>query len=81
MEDFNIPSTERKVLLARLQEYIDGGPPYFWAACQLCDLKRLENLVKIARKDPEIVRVIAASTYKMVVHCKLKIVLILSYDG
>ncbi|ESZ95407.1 hypothetical protein SBOR_4202 [Sclerotinia borealis F-4128] len=33
MEDFNIPSKERTILLETLQEVIGNVPPYFWAIC------------------------------------------------
>ena len=70
MEDFNIPSAERVALLKRLQEAMGGAPPYFWAACQVCDLKSLEDLVETARKKPAMARCIAAHTLKMILHCK-----------
>ena len=70
MEDFNIPSTERVALLKRLQEAMGGAPPYFWAACQVCDLKSLEDLVETARKKPAMARCFAAHTLKMILHYK-----------
>jgi hypothetical protein len=70
MEDFNIPSMERVALLKRLQEAMGGAPPYFWAACQVCDLKALEDLVETARRKPTMTRIFAANTFKMVLHCK-----------
>jgi hypothetical protein len=70
MEDFNIPSAERLAPLERLQEAIGGAPPYFWAACQICDLKALENLVEHARISPAIVRILAGQSHTMVLHCK-----------
>jgi hypothetical protein len=70
MEDFNIPSAERVALLERLQEAIGGAPPYFWAACQICDRKTLEDLVEHARIYPAKARIVAAQTYTMVLHCK-----------
>jgi len=70
MEDFNIPSAERVALLERLQEAIDGVTPYFWAACQICDLKALESLVEVACISPAIVRILAGQTHTMVLHCK-----------
>jgi hypothetical protein len=70
MEDFNIPSAERVALLKHLQEAMGDGPPYFWAACQICDLKALEKLVEVVRISPEMARVFAGQTYKMIIHCK-----------
>jgi hypothetical protein len=70
MEDFNIPSVERVALLERLQGAMGGASPYFWAACQICDLKALENLVEHARIYPVHARLVAAGTVKMVLHCK-----------
>jgi hypothetical protein len=70
MEDFNIPGAERVALLERLQEAMGDGPPYFWAACQICDLKALEKLVEHARIYPEMARIFAGQTYKMIIHCK-----------
>jgi hypothetical protein len=70
MEDFNIPSAERVALLERLQEAMGGAPPYFWAACQICDLKALESLVEHARIYPAKARIVAGQTYTMVLHCK-----------
>ena len=70
MEDFNIPSAERVALLERLQKAIGDVPPSFWAACQVCDLKALENMVEIAFINPAIIRISAANTATMVLHCK-----------
>jgi hypothetical protein len=70
MEDFNIPSAERVALLEHLQEAIGGAPPHFWAACQVCDLKALEELVECARKYPGMVRVFTEQTYTMAHYCK-----------
>ena len=67
MEDFNIPSAERVALLERLQEAIGGAPPYFWAACQICDLESLKKLVSL---DPANVGLIAGYAYTMILHCK-----------
>jgi hypothetical protein len=44
MEDFNIPRAERVTLLERLQAAMGSAPPYFCAACQVCDLKALASL-------------------------------------
>ncbi|KAF7880447.1 uncharacterized protein EAF02_007293 [Botrytis sinoallii] len=52
MEDFNIPSNERIVVLKALQEEIGNVPPYFWAFCQVCDLQALQKLTDIARISP-----------------------------
>jgi hypothetical protein len=70
MEDFNIPSAERVALLERLQEVIGGAPKYYWAACQVCDLKTLEELVEHACKYPTQARLIAGQICAMVLHCK-----------
>jgi hypothetical protein len=70
MEDFNIPSAERVALLKRLEEAMGDVPPYFWAACQICDLKALENLVEVARINPAVARIVAGCTVKMILHCK-----------
>jgi len=45
MEDFNQPSPERINLLERLEEVIGTVTPHFWAACQVCDLRALEQLL------------------------------------
>ncbi|KAH8655136.1 hypothetical protein BGZ60DRAFT_495817 [Tricladium varicosporioides] len=66
MEDFNIPSLERIALLKRLQETIGDVPPYFWAACQICDLKALEKLVELASISPAMVQAFAGQTCTMV---------------
>ncbi|KAH6674439.1 hypothetical protein B0J14DRAFT_700116 [Halenospora varia] len=66
MEDFNLPSLERIALLERLQETIGDVPPYFWAACQVCDLKALEKLVEVACISPAIVHALAGQTYTMI---------------
>jgi hypothetical protein len=70
MEDFNIPSAERVALLERLQEAMGGAPPHFWAACQICDLKALEDLVEHARIYPAQARNVATITVQMVLLCK-----------
>jgi hypothetical protein len=69
MEDFNLPSSERIVLLNSLQEAIGDVPPYFWASCQVCDLKALGKLVELARISPAMVRIFAAQTRVLVLHC------------
>jgi hypothetical protein len=70
MEDFNVPTAERVDLLKQLQEAMGGVPPYFWAACQICDLKALEDFIELARRFPAHACIIAAQTYTMVLHCK-----------
>ena len=70
MEDFNVPTAERVALLERLQEAMGGAPPYFWAACQICDPKALEDLVETARKKPTLVRNFATTTVQMILLCK-----------
>jgi hypothetical protein len=69
MEDFNLPSPERVALLERLQKEIGSVPKYFWAACQICDLKALEKLIEVARISPAIVRVLAGQMCTMVLYC------------
>jgi hypothetical protein len=70
MEDFNLPSPERTILLNSLQEVIGDVPPYFWAICQVCDLRALEKLIEIARICPAIVRISATQAYTIVLYCK-----------
>jgi len=70
MEDFNIPTAERVALLERLQEAMGGAPPYFWAACQICDLNALEDLVEYARICPAVVHSAATRTRTMILHCE-----------
>jgi hypothetical protein len=70
MEDFNIPTAERVALLERLQEAMGDAPPYFWAACQVCDLKALDDLVETARINPATACIVAGQTRTMVLHCK-----------
>jgi hypothetical protein len=70
MEDFNIPSAERVALLKRLEKAIGDVPPYFWAACQVCDLKALEKWVEVARISPTIVRVATLQSRTMAQYCK-----------
>ena len=59
MKDFNIPSPERVALLECFQDAMGGAPPYFWAACQVCDLKALKKLVELACTYPAAARIIA----------------------
>jgi HNH endonuclease len=70
MEDFNIPCPERIALLERLQDAMGGAPPYFWAACQVCDLKALGRLVEHARIYPAAARIIAGQCRSMSQYCK-----------
>jgi hypothetical protein len=70
MEDFNVPTAERVALLERLQEAMGGAPPYFWAGCQICDLKALEDLVEHACRYPAHARITALQTRTMVLHCE-----------
>jgi hypothetical protein len=70
MEDFNVPTGERVALLEQLQEAMGGAPPYFWAACQICDLKALEALVELARRHPAWVRGMATLTRTMILRCE-----------
>jgi hypothetical protein len=70
MEDFNVPTAERVELLKQLQKAMGGAPPYFWAACQICDLKALEDLVECARRYPAVVRNAATHARTTILHCK-----------
>ena len=70
MEDFNIPSAERVAVLTRLQEAMGDVQPYFWAACQVCDLKALEKLVDSARNTPGVVRIFAGQCRTKALYCK-----------
>ncbi|PVH83703.1 hypothetical protein DL98DRAFT_528998 [Cadophora sp. DSE1049] len=65
MEDFNLPSPERIALLERLQESIGDVPPHFWAACQICDLDALKNLVNCGHEYPNILSGLTLQTYTM----------------
>lgn len=67
--DFNLPTEERLALLKDLQAEIGDVPLHFWAACQLCDLQSLTQLVQVARISPAVIRVIAAYTIDMVKDC------------
>ena len=70
MEEYNQQSLERIDLLNCLQEAIGGAPPHFWAACQICDLKALERMIKCGREYPEMFRGFAQQTYTMAHYCK-----------
>ncbi|KAH7317338.1 hypothetical protein BKA65DRAFT_483571 [Rhexocercosporidium sp. MPI-PUGE-AT-0058] len=65
-EDCNLPSQERVSLLERLQISLGDVPPRFWAACHLCDVRKLELLVQTAELNPNIVHIAAGQTYTMV---------------
>ncbi|TVY91923.1 hypothetical protein LAWI1_G004437 [Lachnellula willkommii] len=65
-EDYNLPSEERLGLLQRLQDACGDGPPHFWAACHLCDTKKLLVSVQIAEMSPETIHVIAGQTRNMI---------------
>jgi hypothetical protein len=69
-EDFNIPSKEREALLTRLQDAIGDVPPHFWAACQVCHVKALEKLVKVARTSPDIVHIYARQSHTIAQYYK-----------
>ncbi|KAJ5836865.1 hypothetical protein N7447_002891 [Penicillium robsamsonii] len=49
-ENFNIPSTQRKIMIRRLKKALleQEVPTPFWAVVQLCDLEKLEYIVQIA---------------------------------
>ncbi|KAF7946224.1 hypothetical protein EAE96_009226 [Botrytis aclada] len=68
MEDFNIPSNERIVLLKALQEEIGDVPLYFWAFCQVCDLQALPKLIDVARISPAIVRILATQAFTAILY-------------
>ena len=70
MEDFNIPSPERRALLERLQEAIGDTTLHFWAACHVCDLQALEKLVEFASTSPTLVHIAAGQSQTLAQHCK-----------
>jgi hypothetical protein len=70
MEDFNLPSSERVALLEGLQESIGHVTPHFWAACQICDLNALKNLVNCGREYPNILSGLTLQTYTMANYCR-----------
>ncbi|KIM98606.1 hypothetical protein OIDMADRAFT_56956 [Oidiodendron maius Zn] len=72
MEDFNVPTAERVALLEQLQEAMGGAPPYFWAACQICDIKALEDLVEHACRFPEAAYLVALHAHTMILHWSQK---------
>lgn len=67
MEDFNQPSPDRIDLLKRLEEKIGSVTPHFWAACQICDLSALQNLLNA---QVFFVKGLELGTSQMVRHCK-----------
>ena len=70
MEDFNLPSPERVKLLELLRHSIGDVPPHFWAACQICDLDALKNLVNCGREYPNVPTALTLQTYTMAHYCK-----------
>lgn len=70
MEDYNIRTRERTLLLESLQQAIGDVPKYFWAFCQVCDLQALEKLIEIARISPAIVRCFASQANTIVLYCE-----------
>ncbi len=69
MEDFNQPSLERIDLLKRLEEAIGHVTPHFWAACQICDLDKLEGFLQVTKPNVY-VHAINYQASQMVRHCK-----------
>jgi hypothetical protein len=62
-EDFNQPTAERVAILKRLEEAMGSVAPHFWAACQVCDIQKLDQFVEFARREgPELARIVAAQT-------------------
>lgn len=70
MEDFNLPSAERTILLRCLHEAMGDVPTYFWAICQVCDLQALQKLVELAQMFPAASYTIALEVYTIVLYCK-----------
>jgi hypothetical protein len=69
MEDFNQPSLERIDVLKRLEKAIGDVTPHFWAACQICDLDKLNRFLQIA--DPDVyVWLFSSHISQMVRYCK-----------
>jgi hypothetical protein len=66
-EDFNIPSRERRAVLERLDKALNGQavPTPFWAACQLCDLGTLEQLIEATVAFPPVTIVAAEGCINM----------------
>jgi hypothetical protein len=65
MEEFNLPSEARLKLLTSLQEMVGDVPPFFWAACQVCDVEALKKLIEHARISSGSVRILASQTRGM----------------
>ncbi|TAQ84942.1 hypothetical protein B7494_g6737 [Chlorociboria aeruginascens] len=68
MEDFNLPSEERVILLRQFRTKIEKVPPHFWAACQLCDLASLEKLVKCSHDYPQVLFAFVEQTETVIQH-------------
>ena len=45
-------------------------PRCFWAACRICDLEALSNLIELAHRYPVAARIVDRQTYTMILHCK-----------
>jgi hypothetical protein len=69
MEDFNQPSPERIDLLKRLEEAIGDVTPHFWAACQICDLDKLDGFLQVTKPDVY-VQAFSSQISQMVRYCK-----------
>ncbi|KAH8645379.1 hypothetical protein BGZ60DRAFT_392773, partial [Tricladium varicosporioides] len=69
MEDFNQPSPERIDLLERLEEAIGDVTPHFWAACQICDLNKLNSFLQVPNPDVY-VQAFSSQISQMVRYCK-----------
>jgi hypothetical protein len=69
MEDFNQPSLERIDLLKRLEEAVGDVTPHFWAACQICDLNKLDILLQIYKPDV-FIQAFSSQISQMVRYCK-----------
>jgi hypothetical protein len=69
MEDFNQPSPERIDLLKRLEEAIGDVTPHFWAACQICDLNKLNGFLQVPNPDVY-VQAFSSQISQMVRYCK-----------
>ena len=70
MEDFNQPSSERIDLLKRLEEAIGDVTPHFWAACQICDLDKLNGFLQVPTTKVY-VQAFSSQISQMVRYCKL----------
>ena len=69
IEDFNQPSRERIDLLKRLEEAIGDVTPHFWAACQICDLNKLNGFLQVPNPDVY-VQAFSSQISQMVRYCK-----------